>query len=196
LDYAATAPRDYPFSSNSVFNSSDQDTSLRDESVTRLLNYILSKLNFSNNDSFAKLDNEGAGGLINKFIPNYNIQYLNNFGENIKDYTWTNFNNTTFSIFSLRTTLLCRLKPITSNRQTIELKNVIDKLQVPYMYFILVKDSNEYDNQTTTSVVIPLTNTTGLTLSASALSQGRFTSNQRQTFEPNRSRRITKIRTK
>lgn len=202
LAYAATAPRDYPILSN---NTSQQDNSLRDQSVTRLLNYILSKLNFGNNvvrragvrtgDDFAKLDNEGVAGLINKFIPNYNIQYLNNFGENIKDYNWTNFNSTTFSTFSLRTSLLCRLKPIIENK-TIELKNVIDKLQVPYMYFILVKDSSEYDNQTPTSVVIPLTNTTALTLSASITSQGRFTSNQTQRFEPNTSRRVKKIRTK
>jgi hypothetical protein len=210
LAYSPTTPRDYPLSSNNLFNSSQQDNSLRDESVTRLLNYILSKLNLGNNvvsrdvgplrvepagEKFAKLDNEAASDLINKFIPNYNIQYLNNFGENIKDYTWTNFNNITFSIFPLRTSLLCRLKPITSNDQIIELKNVIDKLQVPYMYFILVKDSNEYNNQTP-SVIIPLINTTRLTLSASVLSQGRFTSNQTQRFEPNRSRRIIKIRTK
>jgi hypothetical protein len=210
LAYSSTTPIDYPLSSNNFFNSSQQDNSSRDESVTRLLNYILFKLNFGNKvvsrvveprrvelagEKFAKLDNEAVSGLINKFIPNYNIQYLNNFGENIKDYTWTNFNNITFSIFPLRTNLLCRLKPITSNDQAIELKNVIDKLQVPYMYFILVKDNNEYNNETP-SVIIPLINTTALTLSASVLSQGRFTSNQTQRFEPNRSRRIKKIRTK
>ena len=188
LAYAATAPRDYPIlSNNNLFNSSQQDNSSREQSVTRLLNYILSKLNFSNNDSFAKLDNEEVNTLIDKFIPKYNIQYLDTFGENIKDYNWTNFNVITFSTFPLGTNILCRLKPIYEN-ETLELKSVIDNLQVPYMCFILVKDSNEYDNTTAFA--------RSLTIDNSVLSQGRFTSNQTQRFEPNTSRRVKKIRTK
>ena len=203
LSYAITAPRDYPIlSNNNLFNSSQQDNSLRDQSVTRLLNYMLSKLNLSNNESFAKLDNEEVNTLIDKFIPKYNIQYLDTFGENIKDYNWTNFNVVTFSTFPLRTNLLCRLKPIIDNNQTIELKNVIDNLQVPYMYFILTKDSSEYENSVPFTVPFS-TNTRGLTLSASIASQGRFINNQTQTFEPTRNRLTTrqdrakrKIRTK
>jgi len=179
LAYAATAPRDYPIlSNNNLFNSSQQDNSLRDQSVTRLLNYILSKLNFSNNDSFAKLDNEEVNTLIDKFIPKYNIQYLDTFGENIKDYNWTNFNVITFSTFPLRTNLLCRLKPIYEN-ETLELKNVIDNLQVPYMYFILVKDSNEYSTQNVSVAPVPA-NVRGLTINNSILSQAILTNNQVQ----------------
>lgn len=179
LAYAATAPRDYPIlSNNNLFNSSQQDNSLRDQSVTRLLNYILSKLNFSNNDSFAKLDNEEVNTLIDKFIPKYNIQYLDTFGENIKDYNWTNFNVITFSTFPLRTNLLCRLKPIYEN-ETLELKNVIDNLQVPYMYFILVKDSNEYNTQNVSVAPVPA-NVRGLTINNSILSQAILTNNQVQ----------------
>ena len=195
LGYAATHPRDYPISTNiNTLNLSQLTNPSNDESVTRLLNYILSKLNLSNNDSFAKLNNEEVNTLIDKFIPKYNIQYLDTFGENIKDYNWTNFNVATFSSFPLRTNLLCRLKPIYEN-ETLELKNVIDNLQVPYMYFILIKDSGEYENSVPFTVPFPA-NTRGLTLSASITSQGRFTSNQTQRFEPNRSRRIKKIRTK
>ena len=192
LSYAITAPRDYPIlSNNNLFNSSQQDNSLRDQSVTRLLNYMLSKLNLSNNESFAKLDNEEVNNLIVKFIPKYNIQYLDTFGENIKDYNWNNFNVVTFSAFPLRTNLLCRLKPIIDNDQTIELKNVIDNLQVPYMYFILNKDSNEYENSVPFTIPFS-TDTRGLTLGSSIALQGRFTNNQTQTFEPTRNRLTTR----
>ena len=73
----------------------DDDTYYKNKNNIYVKAYILFKLNLGINvtrrvgartgDTFAKLDNEGASDLINKFIPNYNIQYLNNFGENIKE---------------------------------------------------------------------------------------------------------------
>jgi hypothetical protein len=179
LLYSMTAPLDYPLERVGRLEQL-QESSLKNESITRLLNFTLSKLNASDNDSFAKLDNETIDNLIMKFIPTYTIDYLDNFGENIKDYNWTNFNFTTFSSFPLNTNILCRLKPTYENK-TLELKNVIDILEVPYMYFILVKDNVEYNSLLTVNV-------RNTTINNTISAQERFTNNQLQQTESTRNR--------
>lgn len=176
LTYAISSPRDYPINTRGSIvriKTLQGENSEKIDSITRLLNYLICKINLSNIDSFAKKDGDTVINIIGKYIPKYNIQYLDSFEDNIKNYNWINFNNVTFSSLPLRTTLFCRLIPTITSDQSNELKKIIGNLHVPYMYFILNKDSNEYENSVPFTIPFS-TDTRGLTVSSSIALQGRF----------------------
>jgi len=149
LNYSIPTPRETFVNSSPVFDI-ELDNKKR-ESIEKLLNYVLSSYNDNqvltiDYKQYAKKDTD-LSNFYNFYIPKYQITYLENFGNSIKDNNWTSLNQTTFANIPLRSRILCRFEPIL-NQLSYEVKNVINNLQIPYMYFILFKDNTQFGSTT------------------------------------------------
>jgi len=163
LNYSIVTPRETVRNSSPIQDLILDET--KKESIEKLLNYLLSSYNDNNANTtsyveFAK-KNSDLSGYVTDYIPKYTIKYLQGFGTSTKELIWNTLNENSFNSiikeynsnptepFSYRTKILCKLEPLINNI-SFELKNTINNLEVPYMYFILEKDTTEFTSTNST----------------------------------------------